>query len=408
MSERGRGRGGGRRSDGRRDGSWTWGLVSKTVATGPGGRGRGRGRTNSSHWGHDTRHVMKDSALKPRRGASWGKGDGRESRDGKGKGKGKGHKGGREWRPKTVVRVDADAIGRHCEVKGAHGSSIQAMVMTEQGIYTASQDKTMKRWKPKLSGTGVFELEAELTVPLKESGHSLLFSGGWLFCGLWDGQVQAFAQDGSEAILKGHSKRVTTLAVHQGVLMSGSADKEVRLWQMDPVAKTFNCTHTIEESLPGPISKIHVLGGHLFVGGLYGLAMLDLATLKVSKLLPPTKAVADLLEFQGHIIAAYSEGIIKIFDAEGTLKSETRQLEAGPILRLAGLESGPRVLCGHQRGQVSTITLPSFEFKTAFQALPGQKADSLLCAGHDGIFLIGSQDGSLQLWQRVEGGLPPG
>ena len=29
---------------------------------------------------------------------------------------------------------------------------------------------------------------------------------------------------------------------------SGSADKEVRLWQMDPVAKTFNCTHTIEES----------------------------------------------------------------------------------------------------------------------------------------------------------------
>lgn len=28
---------------------------------------------------------------------------------------------------------------------------------------------------------------------------------------------------------------------------SGSADKEVRLWQMDPVAKTFNCTHTIEE-----------------------------------------------------------------------------------------------------------------------------------------------------------------
>ena len=68
----------------------------------------------------------------------------------------------------------------------------------------------------------------------------------------------------------------------------------------------------------------------------------------------------------------------------------------------AGLESGPRVLCGHSRGQVwdpfwwnvislrseqygavswsdvlyclskvSTIVLPSFEFKTAFQALPG-------------------------------------
>ena len=33
-------------------------------------------------------------------------------------------------------------------------------------------------------------------------------------------------------------------------------------------------------------------------------------------------------------LQAYSEGIIKIFDAEGTVKSETGQLEAGPILRL--------------------------------------------------------------------------
>lgn len=37
-----------------------------------------------------------------------------------------------------------------------------------------------------------------------------------------------------------------------------------------------------EESLPGPINKIHVLGGHLFVGGHYGLAMLDLASLKAT------------------------------------------------------------------------------------------------------------------------------
>ena len=41
-----------------------------------------------------------------------------------------------------MVRVDADAIGRHCEVRAAHGSSIQAMVMTEQGIYTVSQDSS--------------------------------------------------------------------------------------------------------------------------------------------------------------------------------------------------------------------------------------------------------------------------
>lgn len=32
-----------------------------------------------------------------------------------------------------------------------------------------TEDKTMKRWKPKMSSTGVFELEAELTAPVPES-----------------------------------------------------------------------------------------------------------------------------------------------------------------------------------------------------------------------------------------------
>ena len=48
---------------------------------------------------------------------------------------------------------------------------------------------------------------------------------------------------------------------------------------------------------------------------------------------------------------------LRIFDAEGNLKTESKALDAGPILKLAGLDSGPRVLCGHAHGQVSTIQL---------------------------------------------------
>lgn len=273
--------------------------------------------------------------------------------------------------------------------------------MTEQGIYTASQDKQLKRWKPvKLDG-GRFELTEELTVPLPEACFSLLFFGGWLFCGLWSGEVRAFAQDGTQASLKGHTRRVTALIVHQNVLISGGADREVRLWQSNDAAKTFTCTHTVSESIPGAISSLHVLGNHLFVGGMNGLAMLDLTSLVVTKLLPPTKSVSAMLEFQGHVIVAYTEGNLRIFDAEGLLKSEAKPFAAGPIISLAGLESGPRVLCGHSRGQVSTIMLPSFEFKTQFQALEGNKVERIMCAGHDGIFLLGSQDGTLQLWQRL-------
>lgn len=393
--QRGRGRGRGS------DGDWTWNAAG---GGGRGGRSRGgrggRGLRSSGHFDHDDRlqHVKTSDHLK-RRPEYTGRGRGK----GKGKGKGKSRDFELDGRPLCAVvdRVDEDQLGRHCEVRKAHGAAVTCMAMTAQGIYTGSQDKSLKRWKPTKLTDGRFSLVPELTVPLPDSCFCLLFNGGWFFCGLWSGQIQAFSQDGVELALKGHTRRVTSMLIHQNVLVSGSNDREVRLWQYDPATKTFNCTHTISESMPGSISKLHVLGGNLFVGGMNGIAVVNLETLIVTKLLPPTKPVADMLEFQGHLIVAYTEGSLRIFDTEGNLKSETKPLAAGPVLALAGLDSGPRVLCGHARGQVSTIMLPSFEFKTHFQALDGWKVESILCAGHDGIFLLGAQDGSLQLWQRV-------
>jgi WD40 repeat protein len=341
---------------------------------------------------------MRSDSLKTK---AWGQG-------GKSKGKGKGKFKGKDdnvvvVHAKAVDRVQEaqENLGRHCEVRGAHNANINAIIMTSQGVYSASQDKSLKRWKPVKGADGRFELQAEITIPLPESCHSLLFSEGWLFCGLFDGSVKAFSQDGTDATMAGHRRRVTALLVHQGILISGSADREVRLWQMDAATKKFNCTHTVSESMPGAITKLVVLGGNLFVGGISGLAMCSLTSLAVTKLLPPTKAVADILEFQGHAIVAYQEGGLRVFDAEGTLKSEMKPLAAGPIQAIAGLESGPRVLVGHSRGQVSTIVLPSFDFSTQFQAVEGRKIESLMCAGHDGIFMLGTQDGTLQLWQRL-------
>merc|ERR1712129_154534 len=51
-----------------------------------------------------------------------------------------------------------------------------------------------------------------------------------------------------------------------------------------------------------------------------------------------------------------------------------KPLGAGPLVSIAGLESGPRVLCGHANGKVSTLTLPDFTFKFDFQALDRHKA----------------------------------
>jgi len=300
-----------------------------------------------------------------------------------------------------VLKVDEESIGRHCEIVGAHGQGIQAISMSQQGIYTASLDKSLKRWKPVPKPDGRMELQNDLQIPLKDSCYALLFQDGWLFCGMWDGSIIAYSQDGSNHSLQGHSRRVNALLVHQSVLISGSADKDVRLWQMTPGSNGFSCTHTISESMPGAINRLHVIGEHLFVGGVSGLAMCNLTSLSVTKILPPTKSVAAFLEFQGHIIVGYADGSLRIFDAAGTLKTDLKPLAAGPIVALGGLESGPRVLVGHAKGQVSIITLPSFEFKTQFQAILGSRVEAIQCAGHDGIFLLGFSNGTLHLWQRV-------
>lgn len=303
--------------------------------------------------------------------------------------------------PNTTDKVDEDNMARHCEVVNAHAGPIVGISMTEQGIFTASQDKTLKRWKPQKDATGRYQLIPDQEVPMSESVFSMYCSGGWIFCGLWDGSIKAFSVEGANSTLLGHTKRVTAIIQHQGVLISGAMDRDVRLWQMDPGTKAFNCTHTLNESLPGAINCLHALGENLWVGGMSGIAMCSLTTLKVTKLLPPVKSVVSFLEFQGHVIAAYADGGLRIFDGDGSMKSEMANLAGGPIHRIAGLDSGPRVLCGHSHGQVTSISLPEFAFKAQFQAFMDTSIDSVMCAGQDGLFLLGSKTGNLQLWQRL-------
>lgn len=273
--------------------------------------------------------------------------------------------------------------------------------MTEQGIFTTSQDKFLKRWRPQKDATGRYQLIPDNEVNLEAPCHSMLCSGGWIFCGLWDGSIKAFSLEGANATLIGHTKRCTAILQHSGVLISGSADRDVRLWQMDPATKAFSCSHTLNESMPGAINTLLVLGENLWIGGASGIAMCNLTSLKVTKILPPVKSCVSFLEFQGHVIAAYGDGCLRIFDVEGTMKSELASMPAGPILRIAGLESGPRVICGHSYGQVTSVLLqPQFEPKAQFQAFVDTSIESVMATGHDGLFLLGSKKGSLQLWQR--------
>jgi len=307
----------------------------------------------------------------------------------------------------VVETVKEDGLFRHHELPKAHSDAIMAIVMAEDAIYTASRDKLLKRWKPQRNAASRFELQADIEVPLGEIAWCLISAGEWIFCGLGNGNIRAYSKTGRELNLEGHTKRVACLLTHQHVLLSGGADGTVRCWQINPESQTFACTHTISEGISGNVSCLCVMNECLWVGGTSGVSIVELATLRVVAQVQPKKFVAGLLQFQGHMIVVYTDGSICIFDAAGKQTHTQPPLPAGPILCVAGLESGPRLLCGHVKGQVSSVTLPMMQLKKCYQTFERCKVQSMCCAGHDGIFLVAAENGTIQLWQRDETAAEP-
>lgn len=283
-----------------------------------------------------------------------------------------------------------------------------AIVVDADAIYTASRDKLLKRWKVgRNAQTNRYELTVDLEVPLGDLCWSMVMAGEWIFCGLGDGTIKGFSKTGQQAVLKAHTKRAACLKVHAHVLLSGSSDGTVRLWQADPAnPANFACTNTISEGISSGVGCMAVLGEHLWVGGTSGVAVVELSSLRVVSQIQPKKFVAGFQEFQGHMIVAYADGQVCIFDAGGVKKHDQPPMDVGPILSVTGLENGPRLLCGHAKGQVSSIVLPAFQLRKSWQAFERAKVQSLTAApGPDGIFIIGAENGNLQIWQR-DGSVP--
>lgn len=305
-----------------------------------------------------------------------------------------------------VEQVPEEGLARHQEIVHAHDEAVMAIVMTGEAVYSASRDKKIKRWKPQPSPIqpGRFELHREVEIHLPEPCWCLAVVGEWLFAGLGDGQIMGWSKAGSTAVLKegGHKKRVAALLLHEHVLISGGHDTTVKMWQAGQGPQPFVCTHSVSDSLPGAVQCLQVLGNKLWVGGTSGVVLVELTTLRAEKQLLPKKFVAGFLLFEGHMIVAYADGSCIIFDPEGNQKMEQQPLPQGAVIGMVGLESGPRVLLGHSKGQVSSIGLPMFDCKKAWQAFEKCKVMSMCTAGHDGIFLLGGENGNLQLWQRRE------
>eukprot|EP00929_Paragymnodinium_shiwhaense_P119683 TRINITY_DN91572_c0_g1_i1.p1 TRINITY_DN91572_c0_g1~~TRINITY_DN91572_c0_g1_i1.p1 ORF type:complete len:387 (+),score=50.31 TRINITY_DN91572_c0_g1_i1:91-1251(+) len=366
-------------------------------------QGRGRGRGGGG--GGDGRQPLGGPGVvrNPQKQKNKARGGGRGGRSSQPTVSRAARKKGNKGEQQAVVEeVKEDAIVRHHFIPKAHSDAVMSVVVSEDAIYTASRDKFLKRWRAVRDATGRFQLQHDVDVELGDTCWCMIYVGEWLFCGLGSGTIKGFAKSGKQSVMTAHSKRVNAMLIHETVLLSCSQDSTVRLWQHDPNTQLFSCTHTISEGLPGNCSAMVVLGGHLWVGGSNGVAVVELTSLKVVHKLGPQKFVSGFLVFEGHVVVVYQDGAASIYDGTGTLKHSQAEMPAGPVLCIAGLESGPRILCGHSKGQLTSVTLPMFQMKTYWQAFDRCKVQCMACAGHDGIFLLGGENGSIQLWQRDE------
>ncbi|XP_030521605.1 protein JINGUBANG-like [Rhodamnia argentea] len=123
-------------------------------------------------------------------------------------------------------------------VRDAHDDAINAVASSGDGrVYTGSADKKIKVWQ-KLEGDKNHSLVATLeghgsgvnALALNSDG-SILFSGGR------DRSIMAWEkEDGGDrmvvvCVLLGHSKSILCLKVVSDLVLSGSADKTIRIWR---------------------------------------------------------------------------------------------------------------------------------------------------------------------------------
>eukprot|EP00397_Hematodinium_sp_SG-2012_P029636 GEMP01031328.1.p1 GENE.GEMP01031328.1~~GEMP01031328.1.p1 ORF type:complete len:381 (+),score=76.26 GEMP01031328.1:133-1275(+) len=311
----------------------------------------------------------------------------------------KGPKGARHIT--SVTEVKADNMKRIQLIKKAHKCSISQIACANGEIYTCSQDGYLKTWVSKKE-LGPIALEQKFQQDLGGACWCLLVAGDTIFCGLTDGSIKMFSNGGSSA-LEGHDKRVTAIVAHEGIIISGSIDSSVKMWQL--INGTFACVQTIQMAAEvrqllvttTPDAKV------LWVGtstGLFGLDLLNLQLPPVRVVKECTMVVTCLMEYANHVLVGYKDGSLKCFDKKGATKHEmTAYPDCKHMSAFSVVSEGNRLICGFNDGRLSSISLPTFERRARWDAFDHVTTSCVRTCGADGYYLVGSQSGDLQLWQ---------
>ena len=195
-------------------------------------------------------------------------------------------------------------------------------------------------------------------------------------------------------------RRVQALAVHRGLLLSGSADQSVRLWDLHDGA----CVGSLLESTAGrnngdrdAVHSLCPLPGDALASGCWGGAVRiwDLHRCKATKTLTAhTGAVWALAHADGRLCTAGSDGLLKLWDVrQGACTGALGSATSGALYALAERD-GLLVTGGYDQ----LVKVWDARMGRCLNELAGHSGSVRCLAFHGTQLLSGSTDGTVRLW----------
>merc|ERR1712216_144885 len=167
----------------------------------------------------------------------------------------------------------------------------------------------------------------------------------------------------------------------------------------------FACAATIESPLGGAQSLLAVNGG-LWVGSERGICCINLRSLQVVGNIQSSARVVGLLSYQDCVIAAFADGVVRIFDVNGNEK-----FKHGPVgehttntavaLQRHPTEGKDMLLCGQELGYVTVYDVPEFRPRGTFCSGYDGDITSIVDMGAGGVFVTCGLAGEVIIWRWV-------
>ncbi|CAD7958249.1 unnamed protein product [Amoebophrya sp. A120] len=300
-----------------------------------------------------------------------------------------------------------------------HWDSVDCLAMLDGRIVAGSRDKSMSIWSGE---TGAGKNPGEERLFLKQFSSAMMHTGvqslcvepatGWLFVGLFSGQIKAFQQKPEmELVLKGHEKAVSQLYVYDKFLLSVSHDETFKVWEFSDQSRTF-VNNFSARSPVGPLHCLRTIGAdpsntRIWLGGERGIACINMQQLVCEGNLDTGGAVVGpfFVYREDHVVVALRTGVIKCYSTQGQPVFEAGPSRSTKHVYCSEMMNGPNdtivFLLGGDHGMITAYTVPELEVIGDFCVNKQEpcRVKSIADCGNSEMFAVGLENGEVYVYK---------